>query len=823
MSKLFDYLHIFGGTTDYTNFITGTTFVDPHFSTYSNNSDDVNYNPYLFVIFENASTVDQDIPIINSVPDFNSPEDWFDFIEIDDNKLTYSDLYDFTCIISMSPGLHYVTYKFVYNNKYHYWQQVNISDDPDYPEYELQNSAISLYNIIGTENYSYVKYISLPNFFTTFNIRYFLNVNTLYIQKHIDNILTTSLSLSTINNICKIIVDRENQLYSSINNCIINNNKEIIFGCKNSIIPYNINKINYKAFYNCVDLEEIDLSNINSIDDYAFGYTNLKNIDISKVNDLNNYVFYGCKQLETVNLGNDLNIIKSYNFYNCEKLKNINLGNITKVYSSAFYNCKSLETVDISNVTYVGDSAFRNCNIKEIIIPNATLISTNSFRDNSNVENLDISSVQQIGTYAFCGSGYGNIEILNIPSCCTSIGNCAFLSFEKNLKTITVDQDNPNYTDNQGMNYIAQKINNNEYQKLILGCRNSGTTINNHTNCLPESVEEIGDYAFCYCEYLQEINFPETLRKIGADAFYYCNRLQNLHIPKNVTSIAKYAFGHCASLKIITVDTLNQNYSSLGLNNEENNFILEKHNNSFNTILKGCINTDWNKIPDSVTTINVDAFYGIRFYSTNNGTIILGENITNLDEPILRVCDANAIEVNENNSKYYSLGNCIINRQTNNIVKACKNAIIPTNSNIKTIGNYAFYHLYEFNNLDIPSNIEEIGVSAFEGCIRLTKSSDEYIEDIGGTLAATWYSGILVIPSSVKTIKSKAFFDCYTLELIEFHSEHPENITVASDSFDDRFLYGISVPEGYVNAYKTAWKDMLPESILEKIDYFGSL
>ena len=74
------------------------------------------------------------------------------------------------------------------------------------------------------------------------------------------------------------------------------------------------------------------------------------------------------------------------------------------------------------------------------------------------------------------------------------------------------------------------------------------------TKCIiPNSVTNIGNSAFYYCELLKEITIPDSVTSIGEYAFYSCESLKEITIPNSVTSISKHAFSWCNSLTSITI------------------------------------------------------------------------------------------------------------------------------------------------------------------------------------------------------------------------------------------------------------------------------
>ena len=72
------------------------------------------------------------------------------------------------------------------------------------------------------------------------------------------------------------------------------------------------------------------------------------------------------------------------------------------------------------------------------------------------------------------------------------------------------------------------------------------------TITIPNSVTEIGDYAFSLCA-LFSIDIPNSVLNIGNDAFNGCYWLTSLTIPNSVVNIGSHAFCGCIDLKSITL------------------------------------------------------------------------------------------------------------------------------------------------------------------------------------------------------------------------------------------------------------------------------
>ena len=144
---------------------------------------------------------------------------------------------------------------------------------------------------------------------------------------------------------------------------------------------------------------------------------------------------------------------------------------------------------------------------------------------------------------------------------------------------------------------------------------------------LPDTVTEIGSYAFHNFLELKKINIPNSVTNIGEFAFYWCDSIISITIPNSVTSIGSFAFSGCSSLTNINVSDNNKNYSSIDgvLFNKDKTEIIqypeEKESKSY-------------KIPNSVTSIGDWEFY-ICSSLTN---ITIPESVTSIGECAFASC-----------------------------------------------------------------------------------------------------------------------------------------------------------------------------------------
>lgn len=91
------------------------------------------------------------------------------------------------------------------------------------------------------------------------------------------------------------------------------------------------------------------------------------------VTAIGNRAFYGCMNITSVIIGDNVTSIGGGAFQNCRDITYTNFGsNVTSIDNDAFYNCSGLTHVVIgSGLTYIGGGAFHICNnIKEMHIGN---------------------------------------------------------------------------------------------------------------------------------------------------------------------------------------------------------------------------------------------------------------------------------------------------------------------------------------------------------------------------------------------------------------------------------------------------------------------
>ncbi len=127
-------------------------------------------------------------------------------------------------------------------------------------------------------------------------------------------------------------------------------------------------------------------------------------------------------------------------------------------------------------------------------------------------------------------------------------------------------------------------------------------------------------------------------------------------------------------------------------------------------------------------------------------TVIIGSGISSIDPIFFRgSSNIQSLTVSTGNSRYYSANNCIIERETGELVLGCKSSIIPTDGSVVSIGHDSFYGCVGLTSIAIPSSIKQINWHAFYNCKNLsvivyygTVSSWNSISKFAG-----WNEGVL--------------------------------------------------------------------------------
>ncbi len=277
------------------------------------------------------------------------------------------------------------------------------------------------------------------------------------------------------------------------------------------VLPDGIEKIGNQAFANCESLSAIVIPDgINAATD---------NSGDDSVNGIGSNVFANCSSLSSVTIGAGMTAIPTGFLSGADDLVSIDIpAKISSIGDNAF-SATSLLKIDLSantSLTEIGNAVFDNCHfLYEVKLPDSIMkLGNGSFAFCDSIMDItwleDLPNLKVIGDNAFEGTAFTSVTI---PGTVETIGSRAF---EKNtdLETVTILD-----FDTIGQDSVKKTIgasafaDDSRLSKVVLPTKNEDS--------VNESIE-ILDGAFSNCYSLSNINFPASITSIGANAFYGC-------------------------------------------------------------------------------------------------------------------------------------------------------------------------------------------------------------------------------------------------------------------------------------------------------------
>lgn len=302
------------------------------------------------------------------------------------------------------------------------------------------------------------------------------------------------------------------------------------------IIPNTIEYIGKYAFMSCRYVETVEI-NLNSklfeIDDKAFAQMQyLKVINIPKrVYRIGKSAFEDCYELSKVHFIESQNIdVENHSILNQLNINNENVSSIQVIDDYAFYNCFRLTEFELPNsVVKIGDFTFHLHSSESSILKKINISKL------SNLQIIGKSNFRSPNLYIF------------IPKSTTFIGTN---NFSRIYPKIQIDDENTSFKLNDnGM--LVDLIN--ETLKFI-PLNSNGDYI------IPSGIKKLDDYIFtedqCGIYYPQgkliQIVIPNSVIEIGNFAFQYCDRLKTVEFEDDsqLEIIGESAFSSGAKMKI---------------------------------------------------------------------------------------------------------------------------------------------------------------------------------------------------------------------------------------------------------------------------------
>ena len=390
---------------------------------------------------------------------------------------------------------------------------------------------------------------------------------------------------------------------TSLQEVIIENGCEVIdtnafiycSNLSNVQIPNTVTNIGSGAFAYCKKLLNINLPNsVISLGNQVFMSSGIAKIILpNSLSTIPRTTFSGCNNLEVVKLSSSITTIGENAFSLCTKLNSIDTSEntnfifennmlYTKGYKKLIAVTGDVKSIRINESTEeIASGAVSISSIKEVFIPASVTsigeenaLGTHLYdklevdEKNSNYASYDNDLYdKKLETLIKCNKE-GNIIIkdgvkkitrgtflntvtgITLPESIESISGWRLIPSSVNylyipqnlnnidmtsimyLKEIEVSEENTKYK-SIGKKYLVSKD-----EKTLYWVSKSATNIDD----LPNSIENINNYAFAFCSNLNEIILKDGIKTIGYASFYYSNNLKRVRIPNSVTKIFNGAF-----------------------------------------------------------------------------------------------------------------------------------------------------------------------------------------------------------------------------------------------------------------------------------------
>ena len=296
---------------------------------------------------------------------------------------------------------------------------------------------------------------------------------------------------------------------------------------------------------------------------------------------LNPYQFTGLKQLEELVIGENIESIGGSAFSSCNNLKTITVYN-SPILNSTFDYCFNVETVNIGpNVNYIEMGVFNGLlSLKSINVDSDNLYYTSidgslyskdqtilfKYVNSHTLDEFIIpKSVKKIDAYSFKNH---NLKRLFVSANADVIDGNAF---NESIKVYLEKEYDSLYILNHGVVFYENVIKNDLYYLddfvYILNKESNTCLISEYVgtrnvinikdsilvNGVNYQITKIGNYAFYINEYIDFVTLPNSIEEIGDGAFSECINLTMINIPNSVGKLGSYAFSECYSLESIIV------------------------------------------------------------------------------------------------------------------------------------------------------------------------------------------------------------------------------------------------------------------------------
>lgn len=570
-------------------------------------------------------------------------------------------------------------------------------------------------------------------------------------------------------------------------------------------LPDSLKHIGSYAFENCRMLSDITLPNgLTSIEHGAFkGCIGLSAITIpNSVTSLGDYILQECTNLQSVTLPNAITYLPGFIFSDCEKLSSIVLPqSITELGSGCFWGCVRLSHIVLpNNLTRIGNYCFNSTAMTEITIPASVIYIGGTLFCNS----AKIQSIYMQGTTAplLDGSSISCDDDITIYIPCGSLDDYQnvwgtdfnFVELNSNIQfqTAVVPEEAGHIGmagDCDGTTAVITAQNNSGYAFLMWS---DGVTTPSRTVSVTDTKTYTAMFAKAlhwevYGEY-ENYHFGTGVIKEG---YALPNTQVTIEIPqmREGDHVFEYWIENESKNNpltfTITQDTVLHAYYGLGgmvgedilYKKDGETLLVEGTGDMYDGItsyLQAVEDIDWN-------------FYMWYYLLYSSQNVALSEGITSIGKALfydMQTLSEITIPSTITEIRARAFENC----------RKLKTITFADNSELETIGDWAFYNCHNLRSLTIPEGVTTIGDAAFYGCNYLTE---------------------ITLPNSIQSISDNAFALCPRMQRMYVNTVVPPTIEEKTFEDVDRSI-PVYVPVGTLALYQA---DMYWSEFFNIIEY----